>query len=454
MDWRRLSVLAGIVMAMLVSAMDTTIINTTMPVIAGELGDADDRSLYAWAFTSYMIFTTVLAPIVGRLSDLFGRKKVLLGGLVLFLIGSLLCGAAQSMVQLVLFRAVQGIGAGVMSPFPAIIAGDLFTVEKRGRIQAFFTAMWGLSAIIAPLLGSLFTEYWSWRWIFYVNIPICAVSLLLLLPYREVYEPRPAAVDVVGAGLFTAGVGLLLLTTAVESGAALLAAGGVALLALFWRWELRHASPMLPLGLLRNRRVVWLNVNGLLSNMALFGAGTYLPLYLQEHTLKGQEWAVFLSGVALFGMTIGWTSASVPAGRWILKYGYRPLVVIGNGLQVASAALFLLLLGRLNDFWFVMFASIPLGFAFGMLSTVLIIGVQQLVPPDQKGVSTSMQLFARNIGTAFGVTIMGAMLAQAPELAEGFRWIFLYGTVGSIVSLASAFLIRGEERALEADAGA
>jgi len=247
---------------------------------------------------------------------------------------------------------------------------------------------------------------------------------------------------------------LLLLTTAVESGAALLAAGGVALLALFWRWELRHASPMLPLGLLRNRRVVWLNVNGLLSNMALFGAGTYLPLYLQEHTLKGQEWAVFLSGVALFGMTIGWTAASVPAGRWILKYGYRPLVVIGNGLQVASAALFLLLLGRLNDFWFVMFASIPLGFAFGMLSTVLIIGVQQLVPPDQKGVSTSMQLFARNIGTAFGVTIMGAMLAQAPELAEGFRWIFLYGTVGSIVSLASAFLIRGEERALEADAGA
>jgi len=454
MDWRRVSVLSGIVMAMLVSAMDTTIINTTMPTIAGELGGANAQSLYAWTFTSYMIFTTVLAPIAGRLSDLYGRKKVLLAGILLFLLGSLLCGAAQTMLQLVLFRAVQGIGAGVMMPFPAIIAGDLFTVEKRGRIQALFTAMWGLSGIIAPLLGSLFVEYLTWRWIFYVNIPICIVSILLMLPYREVYQPRPAAVDYAGAVIFTAGISLLLMTTVVESAHALYAAGGLALLALFYQWERRFASPMLPLGLLRNRPVVWLNVNGFLSNMALFGAGTYLPLYLQEHTLKGQEWAIFLSGVAMLGMTAGWMSASVPAGRWILKYGYRPLIVIGNILQAASAALFLLLLGQFNDFWFVFVATIPLGFAFGMLSTVSVIGVQQLVAPDQKGVSTSLQMFARNIGTAFGVTLMGAMIANAAEVAEGFRWIFIYGTIGSLVSLVTAFLIQGERPAREANAGA
>jgi len=445
MDWRRVSVLSGIVMAMLVSAMDTTIINTTMPTIAEELGQFH---LYAWTFASYMIFTTVLAPIAGRLSDMYGRKKVLLAGLVLFLLGSLLCGAAQSMVQLVLFRAVQGIGAGIMNPFPAIIAGDLFSVEKRGRIQALFTAMWGLSGVIAPLLGSLFVEYWTWRWIFFVNIPICIVSILLLLPYREVYQPRPAAIDYAGTVLFTAGVSLLLMTTVVESGIALYAAGGLALLALFVQWERRHASPLLPLNLFRNRQVTWINVNGFLANAALFGASTYLPYYLQD-----QGWSIFMSGVAMLGMTGGWMIASVPAGRWILNYGYRPLIVLGNLLQVVSAAMFLLL-GTFNDFWFVLILSFPLGIAFGMLSTVSIIGVQQLVAPDQKGVSTSLQMFARNIGTTFGVTLMGAMLAKAPEVAEGFRWMFLYGTAGSLVSLATAFLIRGGRPAREVNAGA
>jgi len=445
LDWRRVSVLAGIVMAMLVSAMDTTIINTTMPTIAGELGQFH---LYAWTFASYMIFTTVLAPIAGRLSDLYGRKKVLLAGLVLFLFGSLLCGSAQSMLQLVIYRAVQGIGAGIMNPFPAIIAGDLFSVEKRGRIQALFTAMWGLSGVIAPLLGSLFVEYWTWRWIFFVNIPICIVSVLLLLPYREVYQPRPAAIDYAGTALFTAGVGLLLLTTVVDSGHALYAAAGLALLGLFVQWERRHTSPLLPLNLFRHRQVTWINVNGFLSNMALFGAGSYLPYYLQD---KG--WSIFMSGVAMLGMTGGWMIASVPAGRWILKHGYRPLLVIGNLLQTITAALFLLL-GTFHDFWFVLILSFPLGFAFGILSTVSIIGVQQMVAPDQKGVSTSLQMFARNIGTTFGVTLMGAMLANASGVAEGFRWMFLYGTAGSIVSLATAFMIGRGQQAREANAGA
>lgn len=445
MDWRRISILAGIVMSMLVSAMDTTIINTTMPTIAGELGQFH---LYAWTFASYMIFTTVLAPIAGRISDLYGRKNVLLAGIVLFTFGSLLCGASQSMVQLVIFRAVQGIGAGIMNPFPAIIAGDLFPVEKRGRIQALFTAMWGLSGVIAPLLGSLFVEYWTWRWIFYVNIPICIVSILLLLPYREVYQPRPASIDYGGTLLFTAGVGLLLLTTAVEDHIVLYGAGGAALLALFYYWERRHSSPLVPLSLFRNRQVAWLNVNGFLSNMALFGASTYLPLYLQD-----RGWSIFLSGLAMIGMTAGWMAVSVPAGKWILKYGSRPLILIGNVLLLGSAVLFLFL-GSFNDFWFVFFASIPLGLAFGMLSTVSILGAQILVGPDQKGISTSLQMFSRNIGTAFGVTLMGAMLTNAPNIVEGFRWMFIYGTIGSLVSLASAFLIRRGRPVEEAGAGA
>ena len=425
--------MTSIVLAMLVSAMDTTIINTTMPVIAKQLGHFE---LYAWTFASYMLFTTVMAPVAGRISDLYGRKKVFSAGIVLFLIGSVLCGSAQTMVQLVVYRAVQGIGAGFMNPFPAIIAGDLFPVEKRGKIYALFTAMWGLSGVIAPLLGSLFVEYASWRWIFYVNVPICLLALLLLIPYREVYEPKPAAVDYGGALLFSGGAILLLLTTVVERGHLFYVVGGSALIAVFYWFEKRHRSPIIPMNLLSNRPVAWMIVNGFLANAALFGAGNYLPLYLQN-----VGYSVFESGIALVGMTVGWMAASVPAGKWIIRFGYRPLMVIGNAILVASGG-WLMMIGSSSGFWFVFFGATWLGLAFGLLSTVATIGAQQLVEPHQKGVSTSLQMFSRNTGTALGVTLMGAMLAHAPDLLQGLQWMFYYGFAVSLLAFASSFPIR------------
>lgn len=254
----RIAVMISIVLGMLVVSMDTTIIHTTMPVIADSLGGIH---LYAWTFASYMILSTVLSPIAGRLSDLYGRKRVFGAGIVLFMLGSVLCGSADTMLQLVLFRAVQGFGAGVMLPFPMIIAGDLFSVEKRGQIQAAFTAMWGLSAVIAPLLGSVFVEFVSWRWIFYVNVPICIVTLLLLLPYKEEYEPKRATIDYLGALLFSAGISLVLMVTVVPAYHLFYALGGVAIIALFFYYERRHVSPIVPLTLLRNKPIAWMNLN-------------------------------------------------------------------------------------------------------------------------------------------------------------------------------------------------
>lgn len=202
----RISVMTSIVLAMLVISMDTTILNTTMPIIANEL---NNLNLYAWVFSIYMIASTALTPIAGRLSDLFGRKRVLAAGMIVFLLGSLLCGMAQTMVQLILFRGLQGIGAGFMLPFPSIIAGDLFSVKQRGKIQAFFSAMWGLASVLAPFLGSLFVEFATWRWIFYINLPICLISLLLLLPYQEEYTPKRAEIDYWGAALFSLGITLV-----------------------------------------------------------------------------------------------------------------------------------------------------------------------------------------------------------------------------------------------------
>lgn len=432
LQWNRMAVMTSIVLAVLISSMDTTIMNTTMPLIAEELGNV---KLYAWSFASYMIMCTIVTPLSGRISDIFGRKKVLAVGIVIFLLGSILCGMASSMLELVLYRGIQGLGAGAMIAFPAIIAGDLFSVEARGKIQAFFTGMWGLSAVLAPLLGSLFIEHLTWRWIFYINIPICLASLLLLIPYREVYQARKSTINYAGSLLFGLGIGLLLLNTVVTEGYLLYTALGLLFMALFIWNERKHPSPIVPMELMRNGTVAWMNLNAFLSCAALFGASSYIPYYLQQ-----QGYSVFMSGLALIGMSVGWSLMGIPAGKWILKYGYRPLLLIGNAILVLSGLL-LLFLPDQGGFWFVNIVMLLQGMAFGLLVTVSVIGSQQLVDSHQKGISTSLQVFARNIGTAAGVTIMGALLTNAPEFMTGMHRIFLYGFIVALVALASTFFL-------------
>ncbi|NOU94181.1 MFS transporter [Paenibacillus sp. LMG 31456] len=429
----KLPVMISIVLAMLVASMDTTIANTTMPVIAKELGNFN---LYAWSFASYMIMSTVIAPVAGRISDLYGRKTIFGAGIILFLLGSILCGFANSMVQLVIYRAVQGIGAGVMMPFPSIIAGDLFAVEKRGKIQALFTAMWGLSAILAPMLGAFFVEYANWRWIFFINIPICLVSFVLLSAYKEVYEPKKSKVDVFGALIFAVGVSLLLLTTIVEQYTYSYGIAGVAVMFGFYLYEKNHVSPIVPLTLFRNKPFAWMKVNTFLACVSLFGTSSFLPLFLQE-----EGYSLFISGVALLGMSFGWMAVSVPAGKWIMCYGYSKLIISGNILLVASG-LFLLMLKQGSGFWFAFLAMVIQGLAFGLIFTVSTIGSQQLVEPHQKGVATSIQLFSSNIGTAIGVTVMGAILAKTSSFYAGFEHLFLYGFIGCLLAFASSFMIR------------
>lgn len=428
----KLSVMVSIVLAMLVASLDTTITNTTMPVIAKELGGFQ---LYAWSFASYMIVSTVLAPVAGRISDLFGRKRVFGTGIILFMLGSLLIGSSNSMLQLVIFRAIQGIGAGVMLPFPAIIAGDLFPIEQRGKIQAFFTAMWGLSAVLAPMLGAFFVEYSTWRWIFYVNVPIGILAFLLLLPYQEVYEPKKSPVDYLGAVLFSAGVSFLLLNT-IETGHHLIySVLGLAFLVFFFLYEKKQASPIVPFSLLKNRPVAWMIANAFLACAALFGASSYVPMFLQK-----QGHSLFISGLALLGTSFGWMAVAVPAGKWIIRFGYRPLIITGNLFLVLSGLLFLFLQEH-SSFWYVFVIMIVQGLAFGLITTVTIIGSQQLVEPHQKGISTSLQLFSRNIGTAIGVTLMGAFLTKAATFMTGIHSLFLYGFGVSLLALFSAFFI-------------
>ena len=432
----RTLVMVSIVLAMLVASIDTTIMNTTMPIIAKELGRFD---LYAWSFASYMITSTILSPIAGRLADIFGRNMVFGFGILLFLVGSLLCGIADDMVQLILFRALQGMGAGFMMPFPAIIAGDLFPIEKRGKIQALFTAMWGLSAILAPLLGSLFVEFLTWRWIFFVNLPVCIVAFLTLLPYKEDYEPKKASVDYIGAILFGAAITSLLLITLVEDGQVYYGLAGVVLLIAFYLFERKQKSPIVPLSIFKKKTITWIYINGFIGTLALFGTSSYIPLFLQDEA----GLSPFMSGIALLGVAIGWMLVSVPAGKWILKYGYRILLIIGNALLVLSG-LMLVLLNDTHGFVYTFSIMLIQGLSFGLLSTVGVIGSQALVGPHEKGISTSFFMFCRNMGTSIGVTIMGALLTSQAVFMTGIHHLFLYGFITSILALVTAFFIQNE----------
>jgi len=440
----RTTVMVSIVLAMLVASMDATIANTTMPVIVKEIGGSD---LYAWAFTSYMVISTVLAPVAGRLSDLFGRKRIFAAGIVLFLGGSLLCGLSQSMIQLIVFRAVQGIDAGVMMPFPSIIAGDLFSVEQRGKVQAFFTGMWGLSAILAPLLGTFFVTYMTWRWIFYVNIPVCLIALLTLLPYEEVYTPKRSSIDYGGALLFSAGISLLLLTTVVKQHMIWYGAAGAVLMIVFFGYERKQRSPILPLALLRNRPVAVMIAGSFLSCLALFGTSSFMPLFMQT-----QGHSLFVSGIALLSTSIGWMAVAVPGGKWVLKYGYKPLLIIGNVFMLVTAIM-LYFVRESSSFWYSFTALTVLGLAFGMIFTISTIGSQQLVEPHQKGISTSLQLFARNIGTAISVTIMGAILNGSASFYVGIHSMFVFALIASVVAFAAPFAIPSARKQTSVGAG-
>lgn len=426
--------MTSIVLAVLISSIDSTITNTTVPHIVKELGGFE---LYAWSFVAYMITSTVLTPIAGRLSDMYGRKKVFAAGMIVFLIGSLLCGSANTMIQLVLFRAVQGIGAGIMNPFPSIIAGDLFPVEKRGTVQALFSGMWGISAVLAPLLGAVFVEFASWRWIFYVNVPVCIAAILLLIPYKETYVPKRASVDVAGAVLFTASISLLLLLTVVDKGVVVYALAGVALLAAFIAYERKHRSPLIPLGLFRKRNVTWMIANTFIACASLFGTSSYIPLFMQE--VRGHE--LFVSGLPLLGQAIGWMFVSVPAGKWVVKYGYRRLLVIGNALLIGCGVM-AVLLNAGSGFVYVFTLMFVQGLAYGLIFTVTTIGAQELVGQHQRGISTSMQFFARNIGTAVGTTIMGAYLTRAPDTMTGMHHLLLYGFWTSLAAFAAGLFIQ------------
>ncbi|ETI69619.1 MDR family MFS transporter [Neobacillus vireti] len=429
----------ALVITTLISALDANIMQTASPTIVKQLGGME---LFAWIFVVYMLASTVTVPLYGKLSDMYGRKRLLIIAVGIFTIGSVLCGMANSMVMLVVYRGVQGLGAGGMIPLSMIIVGDLFTIEKRGRIQAVFSTIWALSSIVGPVLGSFFVEALTWRWIFFINIPIGIATVLCLLPYKEQIEVKKTHIDFKGFFLFGASITLLLLATNMSKPLWYAIIGVIGLI-IFVLVERKEAHPFLPVALFKNKGLFSTNLFMLVYCLSFFGTSNFIPLFLQE----GAHMSIYKSGLILLSIAVGWMFGSTPAGNWIVRFGYKPLFIVGSFITAISGfALFLFIkdLSYTNLFIILMVQ----GVSFGLLFAVGTIASQEFADSSIKGVSTSLQMFLRNIGTSIGVTVMGLFINHAANIIVGMQNVFLYAFCLSLITVVLSFLIPSKTGAL------
>jgi EmrB/QacA subfamily drug resistance transporter len=398
-------------MGLFLAAMEMTVVSTAMPTAVGDVGGIH---LYAWVFAAYMLTATVTLPIYGKLADLYGRKPVMLAGIALFLTGSFLCGHARGMNALIFFRAIQGLGAGAIQPIAMTIVGDLYDVHQRARIQGVLGAVWGVAGLIGPVLGGAIVRWFSWRWVFYVNIPLgLGCAAVLLFAYHETVERQEHRLDVAGAVLLSLTVVLALLGTRTRGeGLAFLPAAAVALV-VFLQVERRAGEPLLPLDLFSQRVMAVASTTGALVGAAMISVVTFVPLYVQG-VLAGNPTD---AGTAIAPIAIGWPIASTFAGRVLPRTGYRMLIRGGLALTFCAACGLKVLLRPGADLWAIRMVMVLYGLGLGFANTPLIIAVQSSVPWKRRGVATASTMFSRTIGGTLAVGILGGVLGAA--LAAG-----------------------------------
>ena len=414
---RRWVVTAGVMTGMLLAALEATIVGTAMPTIVAALGGL---AHYSWVFSAYLLTSTVTVPVWGKLSDLFGRRRLFQIGVAVFLIGSALCGFAQSMTQLIVWRAVQGVGAGALVPLAMTIIGDIFTLQERARMQGLFSGVWGVSSVFGPLVGGFITDQLSWRWVFLINVPvgIAAAALIGFALVEPKRETRPS-IDYAGAAVLTLAMTMLLLVLGEGSdprvllqprNLALMAAVGV-LLAAFVRIEKRAADPVVPFVLFRNRVVSVAIIVGFLAGIAMFAAITFVPLMAQG--VLGAT--ATEAGTFLTPLMLSWVLASIVGGRLMIRLGSRTLVLSGLGLMLIGFCA-LATFTRDTPRTLMIVELVLIGAGLGLTMLTLLIASQHAVPREQLGITTSLNQFSRSMGGALGVAILGALLAAG--LAE------------------------------------
>lgn len=432
----------AIMLATLLSALDQTIVATALPEIADDLDGFDHLS---WVVTAYLLSTTVTVPLYGKLSDLYGRRRLFVVSISIFLVGSALCGLAQSMGQLIAFRALQGIGAGGLIPLSQAAIADLFSPRERGRYQGYVGAMWATAAVAGPLLGGTLTDTASWRWIFFINLPLGAIALLVVIRTMKIpHQPREHSIDYGGALLLSVGVTAILLASAwggtsyAWDSAQVLLAGAVGISGLvgFGLLERRVPEPLLPLGLFRSRTFAVSTGAALLIGGVLFGITIYVPVYVQR--VLGSS--ATGSGVVLLPLTFGWVLASMSAGQYIARTGrYKVFPVVGSVLVLIGCVL-IALLGEGSSRIVVTLDLTLIGVGMGTMFQTFVIATQNRVETADLGVATAAIQFFRSMGGSLAVAGLGALLtaraAQGLEHATHAVFVAIVPLAALIVVLA------------------
>jgi len=440
-------------------AIDATILATAVPSVVRDLGGF---SQFPWLFSTYLLAQAVSVPIYGKFADMVGRKPIMMLGIALFVIGSVLCGAAWSMGSLIAFRALQGLGSGAVAPMAMTIIGDIYTLSERARVQGYVASVWGVSSVIGPTLGGVFSDYLSWRWIFFVNVPVgLAAAVMLMRRFTEDVTRKKHAIDYTGAILLTVGFSLLILGL-LEGGvewawgsatSIVILGAGVALLVLFGFVERRAKEPILPPWVFRHRVLNGTGAASLAVGVLLIGLTSYVPLYAQSILGRG----ALVSGMAVAALTIGWPIAAAIAGRFYLRIGFRDTAIMGSAFVLAGSVI-LLTVDAGSTVYHLASACFVIGIGLGFIASPSLVAAQSYVGWKDRGVVTGTNLFARSIGSAVGIAVFGAIangavtrrLGTKPGnledvsrgiLEPAIHEVYVGAAIAAVVMLAAVFII-------------
>lgn len=409
MDSKKRNIIIAIMVAMFLGAVEGTVVTTAVPTIVREL---NGFQLISWVFSLYLLTSAISTPIYGKLSDLYGRKNVLSIGIIIFLIGSSLCGISQTMYQLVVFRAIQGLGAGSIFTVTYTIVGDVFDLSERAKVQGWVGTVWGVASLLGPFLGGFMIDYLSWHWIFFINIPFGIMSIILIQKnLQENFERKKHKIDYAGTAALS--ISIMALLYGVLAGgeshsfysiitiACLVIT--ITFLIAFYFIEKKAEEPIIPFDIFTKANII-VNIISFLASAVLIGVDVYMPIYMQNVLGIGAT----ISGVSMAPMSVTWLMSSVVLGKAIPKYGERVVIVASTIIIIISCA-FLLTLTVSSPLLLVIIYITIMGLGFGGSFTTLTIIVQSSVDYSKRGAATASNSLVRTLGQTIGVGVFGSM---------------------------------------------
>ncbi|GIN59316.1 MFS transporter [Lederbergia ruris] len=441
-------VVAALLIATFLTAIEGTIVSTAMPKIVDDLGGSH---LYTWVISVYLLATVISTPIFGKMADLYGRKRMFTIGVIIFLVGSTLSGVSQNMHQLVVYRIIQGIGAGALATIPMTIIGDVFTFEMRAKIQGLISSVWGISGILGPLVGGFIVDSISWHWIFFMNLPFGVISLILIgTSLHEQIEKKKRTIDYAGIFTFAASMTSFLYALNLWKEERQLTSGmvimfGIAFISLvFFIWiESKGKEPMLPLSLFKNRLIVVSNVAGFLIGFILIAVTFYIPLWVQGVTGLNAT----LSGIAMLPQSLTWPLGAMLVGKWTNKIEVGRIALIGMVFIILGSIGMSLFQSSTSLLWMMLITAI-LGIGFGLSTTLFTVVVQSAVGWNMRGAAMGSNNLFRTLGQTIGIAVSGLWLSdqlQGAELAANLHQVFLLLIVLAGIAFAVTAMLLGEK---------